>query len=177
MPEHDPAHLLDLIRSRRSVRRFRPDPLPDGAAERLLAAMVLAPSAGNAQPWHFVCIAEPRLRQELAAAALRQRFVADAPLVVVVCVDEARAARAYGERGVSLYCLQDTAAAIQNMLLVAHAMGLGTCWVGAFDEQAVAQVLELRDGLRPVALVPVGVPAERPRMPPRRPVGEVSEWR
>jgi len=169
--------LFELIRTRRSVRQFAPDPLPTGALERLLDAMIHAPSAGNAQPWYFVCVESPERKRELAEAAFAQRFIAEAPVVVVVCADERRAARAYAERGFAQYCLQDTAAATQNLLLMAHAMGLATCWVGAFDEHKTRQLLELPRRLRPVALVPLGVAAEQPRKPPRRPVDQVFERR
>jgi len=176
-PKSDSDLLLSVIRGRRSIRRFTGEPLPAGAEQQLLEAMVWAPTGGNAQPWHFVRVKSPELRRELAAAALNQRFIAEAPLVMVICVDVPRAERAYGARGVSLYCLQDTAAATQNLLLMAHALGLGSCWVGAFDERRVARVLQLGAALRPVALVPMGVPAQQPRAPGRRPVTEISEER
>ncbi len=81
----------------------------------------------------------------------------------------------YGRRGRELYCLQDTAAAVQNVLLAAHEMGLGTCWVGAFDDEAVARALGLKRGERPVALIPIGVPAEKGSSS-RRPLEEVVRW-
>jgi nitroreductase len=177
MSHVDVEDLLSLLRSRRSVRRFSPDPLPLAAEERLATALVWAPSAGNAQPWHFVRVGDEQTRRQLAQAALGQRFIAEAPLVVVACVDLERAHQAYGERGVSLYCLQDVAAALQNLLLTAHALGLGACWVGAFHEQDVTRALALPHHLRPVALVPVGVPAETPSPPVRRPVAEVTSER
>jgi nitroreductase len=175
MDHTDP--ILSIVKARRSVRRFESRPLPEGAEQRLLEALVWAPSGGNAQPWHFVLVRSEQARRALSESALSQRFVAEAPLVVVVCADLDRARRAYGERGATLYCLQDTAAATQNMLLVAHAMGLGTCWVGAFRERDVASVLGLASHLRPVAIVPVGWPAEAPAAPGRRAVAEVSESR
>ncbi|RLF23588.1 MAG: nitroreductase family protein, partial [Thermoprotei archaeon] len=109
-------------------------------------------------------------------AALGQMWIAEAPVVVVVCANIPRTAWRYGERGRSLYCLQDTAAAIQNMLLAAHALGYGTCWVGAFDEEEVSRILGLPDHVRPVAIVPIGKPAESPIPPPRRPLDEVVHW-
>jgi nitroreductase len=166
--------LLALIRSRRSVRKFKDAPLPEGAEQHVLDAAIWAPSGGNAQPWHFVLVRDDEIKRKLCAAALSQRFVEQAPLVVVVCADLERAHKAYRDRGVQLYCLQDTAAATQNMLLAAHALGLGACWIGAFREKSVVEALALADHLRPVALVAIGVPDEEPRVPPRRAVGEVS---
>lgn len=170
----DIADLLTLMRSRRSVRKFKNDPLPEGAVAHLLDAAIWAPSGGNAQPWHFVLVRDDETKRQLAAVASSQRFLEQAPLVVVVCADLERAFKAYRDRGVQLYCLQDTAAATQNVLLAAHAMGLGACWIGAFREQPVADVLALAAHLRPVALVPIGIPDEDPRIPPRRAVAEVS---
>ncbi len=104
----------------------------------------------------------------MAQAGLRQNFVsfiARAPLVVVACADLRIAAR-YKERGTDLYCIQDTAASIQNLLLAAQDLGLGTCWVGAFKEEEVKKILQMPDYLRPVVLVPVGYPLRRPRKRP-----------
>lgn len=168
----------EAIHRRRSIRRFEPGrEVPPELVEKLLTAATLAPSAGNAQPWRFIVVLSPGLKGELARAALGQAFIAQAPVVLVVCADLERARRAYGERGESLYCLQDTAAATQNILLTATELGLGTCWVGAFDEGEVARLLGLPSSLRPVALIPVGYPAEEPPPRPRRPLPEVTDYR
>jgi SagB-type dehydrogenase family enzyme len=93
----------------------------------------------------------------LVKAAGGQSFIAQAPVAIVVCTDAGRSAERYGERGTNLYCIQDTAAAVENILLAATALGLGACWVGAFDDSAVAGVLQLSATLHPVAIVPIGV--------------------
>jgi len=170
--------VLAAIRARRSVREF--DPRREVSAtelETLLEAARWAPSAGNAQPWRFVVVRDLNLRRGLAQAAWGQGFLAQAPVVIVVCADLARAREAYGQRGETLYCLQDTAAAIQNMLLAATQLGLGTCWVGAFQEEEVSRLLGLPPHLRPVALIPVGYPAHSPPPRPRRPLAEIVEHR
>lgn len=177
MPTCEIDSLLALMRSRRSVRKFAGAPLPDGCEAKLLEAFVWSPSGGNAQPWHVRIVRDADRKQRLCNAALSQQFVAEAPVVYVVCADLQRAFKAYKQRGVELYCLQDTAAATQNMLLAAHAMGLAACWVGAFREKSVVEILELPEHLRPVALVPVGLPAQEPRTPPRRPVEEIVSER
>jgi nitroreductase len=158
-----------VLEGRRSVRAFdqERDISPD-TVTRLLRAAVRAPSAGNCQPWQFYVVREPDTKRALAQAALDQWFLSEAPVVVVVCADAARSAQRYGDRGRELYCLQDTAAATENLLLAAVASGLGTCWVGAFDEQAASIALELPGRLRPVAIVPLGYPAERPSYPSER---------
>jgi len=166
--------VFEAILQRRSIRKFTAEPVSREQLEKLLEAARWAPSAGNLQPWVFVAVTAPETREALAAAAYGQRFVAEAPAVIAVVAappDDSP----YGPRGRDLYCLQDTAAAVQNMLLTAHALGLGTCWVGAFDERAAAQVLGLGAGERPVALVPVGVPAREGRSS-RRPQAEVVRW-
>lgn len=170
--------LAAAISGRRSVRQFKPIPVPDCDLEVMLKAAVQAPSAGNRQPWRFLVVRNPGLRQELSRAARGQAFIAAAPVVIVVVADLPRTASRYGERGTQLYALQDTAAAIQNLLLTAVALGYGTCWVGAFEEEQAAAVLALPPDQRPVAMVAVGIPAgELPGPAPRRPLEEVVERR
>lgn len=166
-----------MFRRRFSCRSYRHDPVPRSAIDAMLDAALWAPSAGNLQPWRFVVVLEAGLRRALASAAYGQSFVAAAPTVIVVCAVPDESARHYGRRGHDLYCLQDTAAATENLLLAAVDLGLGACWVGAFDEHAVARVLTLPDGWRPVAMVPVGFPAEREGRRSRRPLSDVTVWR
>ena len=149
-----------VLEERHSVRSFDPDvEVPPETVEQLLRAAIQAPSAGNRQPWHF-CVVRGKIRRlGLVVAAHGQRFVGQAPVVIVVCADAEQSASRYGDRGRELYCLQDTAAAIEHILLAAVALGLGSCWVGAFDESLAANVLGLPKHLRPVALLPIGKPA------------------
>jgi nitroreductase len=167
---------LDPVLSRYSCRKFRDEPIPEAGRKALRAALRWAPSAGNAQPWVFFEISSARVKRDLAAAALGQKFVARAPLVYAVCADPAEAERAYGERGRTLYVLQDTSAAVMNLIIAATALGYGTCWVGAFDEGRVARILELEPGLRPVALVPVGLPARKDRGSERKPPRKIFRF-
>lgn len=171
--------MLALIKSRRSVRQFDAgaEPVSDEVVDELLEAMRWAPSAGNAQPWRAHVVRDEATRRRLATAALGQSFVAEAPVAIVVAVELREARSAYGPRGEELYGIQDSAAAIQNLLLAAHARGLGTCWVGAFRERSVAEALALPASQRPVAIVPVGRPAEAPSPPPRRPVEDLVSRR
>ncbi|KYH39232.1 MAG: hypothetical protein AYL30_000810 [Candidatus Hecatellales archaeon B24] len=160
--------VFEAIYGRRSVRSFKPNPFPEEFLMKILDAGRWAPSAGNVQPWEFIVVREQKLKEGLSMAALHQTFIAEAPVVIVVCADLDRARGSYGLRGETLYCLQDTAAAVQNMLLAACSLGLGTCWVGAFDEEAVKAVLEIPERYRPVAIIPVGYPGETPGKTPRR---------
>lgn len=165
--------VTELFARRFSCRTFTPEPVPPAVLDALLDAARWAPSAGNLQPWRFLVVHAEAVRRQLAAAAHDQAFVAEAPVTVVVCAVADESAPRYGARGRTLYCLQDTAAAVENLLLAATAHDLGSCWVGAFDEQAVSRALGLDPAWRPVAMVPLGRPAERPVERRRRPVDEV----
>jgi nitroreductase len=154
-----------VLKDRYSVRSFDPtEDISPETVERLLQAAIRAPSAGNRQPWHFYVVRDLEIRQGLAASAYGQGFVAQAPVVIVVCADAEQSAERYRQRGRELYCLQDTAAAAEHILLAAVASGLGGCWVGAFDERQAARVLELPHQHRPVAILPIGKPADAPVM-------------
>jgi len=173
------TRILDVfqaIKSRRSVRAFTREGVSEKEVERLIEAAGWAPSAGNIQPWEFVIVTKAETKRGLSVAALDQTFIQEAPVVIVVCADEARSALRYGGRGTNLYCLQDTAAAAQNILLAAHALGLGACWIGAFREDAVKAVLEPPRNLRPVAIVPIGHPAEKPSAPPKRSISDFIHY-
>jgi len=165
--------VFEAIKSRRSVRAFTNEPVSEEEVVKLIDTARWAPSAGNIQPWEFVVVRDSEIKRGLSAAALDQTFIEEAPVVIVVCANHLRSARGYGSRGVNLYCLQDTAAATQNMLLAAHALRLATCWVGAFQEEEARKVLHIPSGIRPVAIIPVGHPAEKPEVPERRPLSEI----
>ena len=152
--------VFESIISRHSVRSYEKKDVPNELIGQLLEAAVRAPSAGNVQPWEFIVVKDIELKRELASVALEQRHVEEAPVVIVVCADPGKSANKYGERGKSLYCIQDTAAAIENMLLVANSLGLGTCWVGAFEEDKVKNILNIPQKLKPVALITIGFPRE-----------------
>ncbi len=159
--------VLEAIMMRRSVREFTGQEVPESAVDALIDALLWAPSAGNLQSRKFFFVSRKDVKEALARAALGQRFIAAAPLAVVACLDRRISVR-YGDRGVNLYAIQDAAASIENMMLVARDLGLGSCWIGAFNEFDVADVLELPGHLRPVAIVPVGYPAATPLGAPRR---------
>jgi len=168
--------VFEAIKGRRSIRSFKPDEVTEATVTRLLEAACHAPSAGNLQPWQFFVVKDEEKKQELARAAYNQFFLAQAPVVIVVCAQPELSARRYGERGKSLYCIQDTAAAVQNILLAAYGLGLGTCWIGAFDEDQVSFALGLPQDKKPVALIPVGYPAAEGRKPSKRPVEDVVSF-
>ncbi|TET20415.1 nitroreductase family protein [Candidatus Bathyarchaeota archaeon] len=168
--------VLEAIRQRRSIRAYTNEEVSEENIEKLIDAATWAPSAGNIQPWEFVIVRDAGTKRRLSTAALDQRFIEEAPVVIVVCANEARSGRRYDQRGRTLYCLQDTAAATQNILLTAYALGLGTCWIGAFHEEGVKKALNTPTGMRPVAIIPVGHPAEKPQAPPKRSKGEIIHY-
>lgn len=165
-----------LYRRRRSCRDFTDEPVSRELILELLEAGRWAPSGGNLQPWRFVVVHDAGRRRQLVGACLGQGFVAAAPVVIVVCALPEVSALHYGARGRNLYCLQDVAASTQNMLLRATELGLGVCWVGAFDEVAVARVLGLEASWRPLVVVPVGWAREHPRESFRHPLERLVVW-
>lgn len=168
--------LFKAIKQRRSVRAYTREDVSEEEVKKLIEAARWAPSAGNIQPWRFVIVRDAEVKRKLAEAALNQTFIEEVPVVIVVCADEARSSQGYGNRGATLYCIQDTAVATQNILLAAYALGLGTCWVGAFREELVKKALNAPMNMRPVAIIPVGHAAERPRAPSRRSLEEIVHY-
>jgi nitroreductase len=160
-------NLFDAIQARQSVRAFLSKDIEPDKLEAVLRAANQAPSAGNLQAFEIHLIRDAATKHALAAAALDQRFLAQAPVVLVFCANPSRGAK-YGERGALLYCVQDATVAVAYAQLAATALGLATCWIGAFDEPQVARVAGLPAGQRPVAMLPVGYAAETPRRTPRR---------
>jgi len=150
--------VFEAIRVRRSVRKYRSDPIPDAVLDRMLEALRLAPSACNYQPWRFVVVRDAKTREALAHASRDQMFIAQAPVIVVGCGFPANAYQKMGGSGNSVDI--DIAVAFDHLMLAAAEAGLGTCWIGAFSEQAVKQVLNLPADLKVVALTPLGWPAE-----------------
>jgi nitroreductase len=166
--------LSEAIKGRRSIRTYKRLDLPQETIDKLLEAARWAPSAGNVQPWAFVVVSSPQTKRNLSLAAYGQEDLKEASVVIVVCADEKRAEQSYGARGKNLYCLQDTAAAVQNILLTAYSLGLGSCWVGAFKEEEARKVINAPKEMRPVALIPIGYPDEAPPPRSRRPVNEIK---
>jgi nitroreductase len=158
--------ILDSIKGRRSIRDFQEREVPEQAVEALIDALLWAPSAGNLQSRKFYFVFNRETKKKIAKAAFGQDFISRATLVVVACTDRRISAR-YGDRGVNLYSIQDAAASVMNMMLAAHELGLGTVWVGAFNEFDVFEVLDLPENIRPVAIIPVGYPTRTPPAPPR----------
>ncbi len=162
------------IQQRRSIRRYSDELIPDDDIDEILKTGFSAPSAGNRQPWRVVKVTHQELKDRLATAAGGQTFLSRAPIVFVVCAVPQESADRYGERGLTLYALQDTAALTQNLLLAIHLLGYASCWIGAFNEKMVEEVLNIPLGVRPVAIIPVGkLESKLPSKPIRRNMHEV----
>jgi nitroreductase len=168
--------VLEAVKGRRSIRAFKNRDVPAEIVEKLIDAARWAPSAGNIQPWEFIIVRKPKIKRRLVEAALDQVFIEEAPAVIVVCANEVRSSQGYGVRGETLYCIQDTAAAIQNIHLTAYSLGLGTCWVGAFREEEAREILKIPRGIRPVAIIPVGYPAEAPTPRMRKSISQIVHY-
>lgn len=148
-------------------------------AEKLHAVLEMAcaaPSAGDLQPYRIVVVSDSEGRAALEQASDQQRFIADAPLCLVFCADPRRSQRAFGERGARLYAIQDATIAATYAQLAVVAAGLGSTWVGRFDEARVRVALDLEVDLIPIALISLGYPAELPEPRPRRRLADVVEY-
>ncbi len=159
----------EAIRSRRSVRRFRPDPVPADRIERLLDAARWAPSGLNNQPWRFVVVQAPEVREQLARCTKYGRILRSAPLAVAVFLDTASSYHREKD-------LQGVGACLQNLLLEAHATGLGACWLGEIlnQREEVERILGVPAHLELMAVVAVGFPeGDRHGNPQRLPLEDL----
>jgi nitroreductase len=148
------------IEGRTSVRDFKQDPVDDNIVQEALRLANLAPSAGNLQARDFVVVRDITTKKALADAAYHQDFVRTAPVVIVCCANLERI-RHYQDRGETLYCIQDVAAAVENLMLFLFSKGIGSVWIGAFEEARASAALSLPRHSRPVAIVPIGYPSEK----------------
>ncbi len=162
----------EAIRERRSVRAFTDQPVEEEKLRQVLEAGRLAPSARNMQDWRFVVVRDPQLRAALAEAANGQEFVGQAPVVIAACAVQTAHVMSCGHPA----HLIDVAIAIDHMTLAARALGLGTCWIGAFDQARARALLGVPDSGAVVQLLPLGYPAEWPSARPRKGLAEVVSY-
>jgi nitroreductase len=172
-------NVIEAIRTRRSVREYRPDAVPGDVLDRMIEALRVAPSACNYQPWGFIFVTQPDLREQLARACHGQSFIAEAPVVVVGCGFPLAAYARMGETWSSVEI--DVAIAIDHLTLAAAAEGLGTCWIGSYNETAVKRLLGIPARVKVVALTPLGYPAREGLLRPvtsgeRKPTTEVISF-
>ncbi len=169
---------FETVRHRHSIRKYQPDmPVETEKLHAILEMACAAPSAGDLQSYRIIVVRDPAERQALVHAAHQQTFIAEAPVCLVFCADPTRSAAAFGERGEKLYALQDATIAAAYAQLAIVAAGMGSTWVGYFEENQVSVALRLEPGLIPVALLSMGYPAELPEPSSRRRLHEVVTWR
>lgn len=163
----------EVIRTRRSIRAYRSDPIPEEALNRVLEAVRIAPSGSNRQPWKFIIVRNGELRRRLAAACGNQGFIAEAPVVVVACGYNINYNRG-GYMG-EMSMLIDVSIAFTHLILAARAEGLGTCWIGAFNNDEVKKILDIPGEVNVVAVTPLGYPKDDGFVEPgpRKPLAEI----
>jgi nitroreductase len=164
--------LFETVEKRRSIRKFKPQKIPDQDLKKILEAARLAPSGGNRQPWCFIVVRENERKKALAVAAQNQMFIADADTIVVALGDAGEKSKT-STSTTRIPHIQDPMIAIEHMVLAATALGYGTCWIGAFNEEKVKEILKIPANLSVIALLPVGTPDENPLPKPRKPFEEI----
>jgi nitroreductase len=164
---------MDVIYQRRSIRKFKTDPISKEIIEKLLKAAQMAPSAGNLQARDFIVVTNPVVKKKLSEVALNQQFLVQAPVVIVLCANVPRSSRVYSGRG-ELYSIQDTTASLMILMLAAQDLGLGTCWVGAFSEADVSEILMIPPHINPICLLALGYPAESPPASDRMDISKIT---
>jgi nitroreductase len=156
--------VIDAIKTRKSVRKYIDKPIENEKLTTVLEAGRLAPSASNRQEWRFIIVRDLATRKKLVEAANRQSFVGEAPAVIVACAET----DGHIMRG-GLACFPiDVAIALDHITLAAVEVGLGTCWIGAFDEMEVKEILGIPEEIRVVALMPIGYPSNPSAVEKRR---------
>jgi len=170
LPSVKMGDILELIKSRRTIKHFLPQFVSWDSVSRVIDAGRHAPSSGNIQNWKFIVVYEPDQKQAIAELCYEQYELAQAGVLIVVCAEPEKAERYYGLRGDRLYSVQNCAAAVQNMLLEAHSLGLGSAWIGAFDEDALKEVCSIPEEIRPQVIVALGYAREVPPKPPKYPL-------
>jgi nitroreductase len=161
----------EVIEKRHSIRKYKPDTIGDDKLNRILETAHKAPSGKNGQPWRFIVIRDEELKKKLIIPCRDQAFIAEAPIIIVGCANEDESYQKQGNYMKSWPI--DLAIAFDHLMLAATVEGLGTCWIGAFDEKEVKKALSIPEQLRVVALTPLGYAATEPKPKPRKTIQEV----
>lgn len=158
---------MEVVRGRRSVRKYRPDPVPQAKLDAVLEAARLAPSWANGQCWTFIVVTDPKVKHAVAQAG--NEWMEHAPAIIAACADPKKS----GTKKDQGYYLLDIGIAMEHLVLAAADQGLATCWIGWFDEEKARAALGVPKGIRVVALTPLGYADEAPEPRPRRSLGEI----
>lgn len=165
------SEFLGFLQSRSSVRRYTGNKITREERDYLLTAVSTCPTAGNREAWDVIVCSQDDLLEAIADAAYSQDFIREAGCALVICANYIRSMSRYGERGI-LYAVQDATIAGTYMMLAAHALRRATCWVGAFDEEEIKEILGIPTHVRPIAILAIGEAAEMAVSPERMPVYE-----
>ncbi|MBD3414579.1 MAG: nitroreductase [Candidatus Aminicenantes bacterium] len=166
--------VFDVMKSRRSIRKYKSRSIPDDVLIRVMEAARVAPSGKNLQPWRFIIVKDPKKKEQLAVASRNQSFVAQAPVVIVACGYPDRCYQHQGDYMKSWPI--DVSVALDHLMLMAWEEGLGTCWIGAFYEDEVKKVLSIPDEVKVLALTPLGYPAHQSKDRGRKELGEIISY-
>ena len=159
----DMSEFDDIIKRRKMIRQYKQDkPITKEIVDKLIANAHRAPSAGHTQVQEFIIVQDPLIKKKLGEAALNQEQVYDAPLLIVVCANTSRSVGRYGKRGREFYSIIDGAFASMLILLTAVNEGIGACFVGAFLDDKVSEILQLPKYVKPIGIIALGFPAEDP---------------
>jgi nitroreductase len=161
--------VFSAVKNRRSVRKYSSRPVEEEKLTKVLEAGRLSPSASNRQSWRFVVVRAPELREKLTAAAGNQTFVGQAPIILAACGTDPDGVMMCEQHR----CSVDLSIATAYMILEAYEQGLGTCWLGRFDEEKVKEILGIPENVRVIALTPLGYPDENPDASPRKELQDI----
>ena len=170
------SNFFNVVEGRRSIRRYLAKPVSDDVIYKILELAHMAPAAGNLDNWHFVIVEDETKRLRLGVECNHQYWMSEAPVLIVVLSEDKRLTRVFGEKDGSLFAVQNTSVAIQNLLLAAHGFGLGACWTGSFYEPSVKEIVGCPDDWSVQAVITLGYPAEQPPKPRRRDVKDVISF-
>jgi nitroreductase len=160
--------LVDVILSRRSIRSYKRKKVPKKVLNRIFEAGRQAPSASNVQPWHFIVLTDFEVKEKLSHGRWNT-FVKDSAFTVVGC---AYVGDSYGQK----WSIVDTTIALENMVIAAWALGIGSCWIGDFEEEMVKKLLNIPEDWKVIALISFGYPAEQPRSSLKKPLSEIVSY-
>ncbi|MEM4260379.1 MAG: nitroreductase family protein [Candidatus Woesearchaeota archaeon] len=166
--------VFEAIQKRRSIRSYIEKPVEFEKIATIIEAGHLAPSAGNIQEWKFIIVTEKEKIKQVANYCLEQYWIASAPVLIVICCDPEKQEVNYGLRGVRLYSIQDSACAAENMLLAATGLGLGSCWVGAFDEERIKEIFNIPKNIRVQSIITIGYSNEVPTRQERQSLESIT---
>ena len=170
--------LDSCIKGRRSCRDYQDKSVPMELIGELIESASFAPSAGNLQNWSFIVVTDDKKRYEISVACLKQMWMNKAPVFILICNRKKRVTSLFEERG-EIYAIQNCAIAAQNIMLKAHDLGLGTCWVGSLDTEAIRRILKIPDDVMPESVITVGYPNNFEQEIQREPIDMITyfdEW-